>query len=151
MLFFCFPWLLLLGSTFLTAGLCFCPFSADITLSSTASSRRGHYPSCGSQNFLVPWSGTEILTAAPSSPRFIVRRTRFGDDAPVGKVIKTPFGECHYIGVPKKPSGFSGSPLSPKLRNCQICSSALSVQSTRLSQTAPVDVLMVSVSQGCIV
>lgn len=39
-------------------------------------------PSCGAQNFFVPWCGTEILTAAPSSPRFIVRRTRFGDDAP---------------------------------------------------------------------
>ena len=56
--------------------------------SSTRSSRGGSYPSCGSQNFLVPWSGTEILTAAPSSPRFIVRRTRFGDDARSGKVCK---------------------------------------------------------------
>jgi hypothetical protein len=29
----------------------------------------------------VSWSDTEILTAAPSSPRFISHRERFGDDA----------------------------------------------------------------------
>ena len=39
------------------------------------------FPSCGSQSFVVPWSGTKTLTATPSSPRCIVRRTRFGDDA----------------------------------------------------------------------
>ena len=38
-------------------------------------------PSCGSQSFLVPWSGTEPLTAAPSSPRLFSHREHFGDDA----------------------------------------------------------------------
>lgn len=37
-------------------------------------------PSCGAQN-LFRLGRRQILTAAPSSPRFFTHRVRFGDDA----------------------------------------------------------------------
>ena len=59
-------------------------------------------PSCGSQNFAVPWSGTKILTATPRQHKL---RLSFS-------LRKSSPLRC-ASSSPKSLSGFSGTPLSP--------------------------------------
>ena len=75
--------------------------------------------SCGSQSFFVPWSGTETLTATPSPPRFIVRRTHFGGDAKelylFGICLFTSSTSCSVSSLQQPSSSPSSSQSSPIL------------------------------------
>ncbi len=60
-------------------------------------------PPCGSRNFFVPWSGTEISTAAPFRPPFVRHRRRSGSmpkaDLLCSQIKKQqPFGHCCLFG-----------------------------------------------------
>ncbi len=63
----------------------------------------GFAASCGTQNRFFGLERRAILTAAPLSPRFIVHRTRFGDNAQSRSALlaetkkQQPFGHCSNL------------------------------------------------------